>query len=126
MLAPWSAFTSRVVPTPNGRGVVQRTSCRIRHQCRASSAHSSAHTSAAGLAISKPPTRRIGALSRKLSSTGLHLNQGTVWRAYPGRCIRGGRSREEGSVLVVVLIALLIALPGGSAHQRQEFKVPYG
>ena len=38
MLAPQSAFTSRVVPTPNGRGEVQRTSWRIRHQWRASSA----------------------------------------------------------------------------------------
>lgn len=29
-------------------------------------------------------------------------------------------------MIVVVLIALLVALPGGGAHHRQEFKVPYG
>ena len=78
MLAPWSAFTSRVVPTPNGRGEVQRTSCRIRHQCSASSAVSSAQTFSADWAISKPARSRIGALSKNDSSTGLHLNQGAT------------------------------------------------
>jgi hypothetical protein len=29
-------------------------------------------------------------------------------------------------VLVVVLIALLVFLPGGGSHERQSFKVPYG
>src|ERR1700753_3526428 len=81
MLAPCSAFTSRVVPTPNGRGEVQRTSCRIRHQCSASSAVSSAHTFSADCATSKLARRRIGALSKNDSSTGLHLKQGPTLRA---------------------------------------------
>src|SRR6201999_2891369 len=93
MLAPCSAFTSRVVPTPNGRGEVQLTSCRIRHQCSASSAVSSAQTFSADCPTSKPARSRIGALSKNDSSTGLQLNQGhMLGRAYPPAPTKHSRS----------------------------------
>jgi exodeoxyribonuclease III len=60
------------------------TSWRIRHQSSAVSLVNSPQTSAAGRAISKPARRRSGAATKKVSSTGSHLNQGgAIGRAYP-------------------------------------------
>lgn len=50
---------------------------------------SSPQTAAAGRGISKPARRRSGAAAKKVSSTGWHLNQGPIGRAY----LRRGNSR---------------------------------
>jgi hypothetical protein len=156
MLVPRSAFTSRVVPTPKGRGEVQVTRSRIRHQSRAESLVSSPQTSAAGRGISKPARSRSGASAKKVSSTGWHLNQGPIARDYPRAGNRGRVSSVIGDVRpamatenpdpecyrrrqrrrasigwiggLVAVAACVALVVGGSSdpHHRHAFRVPYG
>src|SRR6185312_2057616 len=124
MLAPQSAFTSRVVPTPSGRGEVQRTSWRIRHQWSGRSPVSSPQTSAAGRDTSKRALIRTGAVSKKLSSTGSEENQGiprpyatiraSVYAGLRSRC-EPRWDRRAGLIVLALLAAAALAAPSGAA-----------
>src|SRR4051794_15086341 len=73
---PPSELAVRVVPTPNGRGEVHVTLFRIRHQPSGLSEVRSAQTCDAGSGMSIGSLSRVGAVSKKLSSTGWALNHG--------------------------------------------------
>src|SRR4051794_10365919 len=97
-LAPRSARTIRVLPTPCGGGEVQSTRWIARHQCSGQSPVRSDQTSAAGLGTSNVSARRTGALSKKLSSTGWVVNIGARTGAtLPARRGRGSAvgAREQ-------------------------------
>src|SRR3954454_13265394 len=86
--------TSRVVPTPKGRGEVQRTPIGMPHSDSEASDASDSHTRAGGTGRSTGQRWTIGALSKKDSSTGFsvcHDMAGSIAEATSGPAARSGR-----------------------------------